>query len=301
MVSCPYLVSRVRGFPKPRRDGGLLLVPVLPGTALRSVEFADAARRPAGSSGGSEQRSVLFAASIVAVPVFVVVAAVLVFVRGSGSGRHVTTAAPPPARPAPAVAPHRVQHTAPAVTTPRPAARPQPARDPARAQALRLASHLPVTLASTALLRVGGALYAVGGTTSNGAVSNRIWRLDLATGAVKPVGTFVEPLTDSASAVRGGVLYLVGGWTGSQVATGVLRWTPAGSSALVTRLPSGHRGGSAAFLGGRLYVSGGSPHGVFSVDVDRLSVTTVSAPPKRLETQAAANLDYLIAALRGRA
>ena len=289
----------MRGFPKPRRDGGLLLVPVLPGTALRSVEFAEAARRPVEGPDGTEHRSVLFAASIVAVPVVVVVAAVLVFARGSGSGRHATTAAAPQARPAPAVAPPRVHHAAPAVTRPRSAA-PQPTQDPARAQALRLASHLPVTLASTALLRVGGALYAVGGTTSDGAVSDRIWRLDLATGAVKPAGTFVEPLTDSASAVRGGVLYLVGGWTGTQLATGVLRWTPAGSSALVTRLPSGHRGGSAAFVGGRLYVSGGSPSGVFAVDVDRLSVATVSAPPKRLETQAAANLAYLIAALRAR-
>jgi hypothetical protein len=205
----------------------------------------------------------------------------------------------PPAKRAPVPA-HRVHHVAPPVTAPGRTV-PRPSReDAARASALALASHLPVTLASTALLRVGSSLYAVGGTTKNGSVSDRIWRLNIATGSVAPAGTFVEPLTDSASAVRGGVLYLVGGWTGTQVATGVLRWTPAQSSALVARLPGGHRGGSAAFIGGRLYAAGGSPARAFAVDVDTASVTTVSSPPKRLATQAAANLAYLIAAMRDR-
>jgi hypothetical protein len=278
--------------PKPRRDRGLLLVPVLPGTVLRSVELAEPPAQAGETADDDGSRSVLFAAAIVAVPAFVAVAAVLVFARGSGSGQATTTARSRSAAPAPPAAVHRVHHQTPVVTVQQPAAR----EDPAKARALRLAAHLPVSLASTALLHVGTSIYAVGGTLKDGAVSDRIWQLDLRTGTVTAAGTFVEPLTDSASVVRGGVLYLVGGWTGSEVATGVLRWTPAQSSALVARLPEGHRGGSAAFVGGLLYVAGGSPAKVFEVDLAAATVKTAPSPPEQLARQSAANLDYLMSA-----
>jgi hypothetical protein len=172
-------------------------------------------------------------------------------------------------------------------------AKPKPTRQQlARAAAVKLAAKLPVSLESAALLRVGGTLYVVGGTSrTGGKPTDAVLAVDLETGKVRPGGHFVEPLADAGSATQAGVLYLAGGWTGEKAATAVLRWSPGKATALVARLPVALRSASAAFAGGRLYVTGGSPRAVFAVDVHTGAVVRAALPPA-LRT-ASSNLDYL--------
>ena len=186
----------------------MLLVPVLPGSVLRSVE-------PAHEHEPPSQRVVPVAAGLGGGLALIAVAVVLLS-RGSGGGAHaVSEPAPTLAQPAPVV----VQAPAtPTVKSP-PARPPLTAAERAHAAAARLASHLPVKLETAALLPAGSTVYVVGGTSRTGTPSNGIWQLDLRTGKVTSAGTFIEPLTGAAAASRDGVLYLAGGWTGSKLAT----------------------------------------------------------------------------------
>jgi sugar lactone lactonase YvrE len=109
-------------------------------------------------------------------------------------------------------------------------------------------------------------------------------------------GHFIEPLADAGAVGRGGSLYLAGGWTGVKVATAVLRWSPGQTAALVARLPVGLRAASAAFIGGRLYVNGGTPPAVFVVDLSSGTVVRAATIPPQLR-RPVTNLEYLAAAL----
>ena len=263
----------------------MLVVPVIPGTRLRSVEAAE--ETPTASA------RMLPVALALGGGLALVAVAVVLFARGSG-GSH--DAAPAPtvsvAAPAPASTPSPVEHSSPAPTPP-----PLTPGQRARVAAKRLAAHLPVALDSTALLRVGSKLYTVGGVSRGGSLTDAIWELDLRTGSVSPGGQFVEPLTDAGAASRDGELYLVGGWTGEKLATGVLRWSPRHSSELVTRLPNALRGASAAFVGSTLYVVTADRSQVFSVDVDSGTLTRVAKAPAAL-AKPPSNLDVLAAAVR---
>jgi hypothetical protein len=170
------------------------------------------------------------------------------------------------------------------------------AQQRAHAAAVKLAAKLPVALESAALFRVGKNLYVVGGTARHGGKpTDAILRIDLASGRVRAAGNFIEPLTDAGAASRGGALYLAGGWTGAKLATAVLRWSPGTTATVVTRLPVAVRGASAAFVGDRLYVAGGSPRAVFAVDVGTGKVVRVATAPPQLRRQGS-NLDYLASA-----
>ena len=264
---------------KPRAERGVLVVPVIPGTTLRSVE-------PAGERVPASSR-VLPVALALGGGLALIAGAVVLFARGSG-GTHDAAPAPVTASTAePAPAPVAAQHASPSLTPPH-----LSAEQRARAAARRLASRLPVALDSTALLPIGSKLYAVGGVSRSGSPTDAIWELDLRTGRVAPGGQFVEPLTGAASASRGGELYLAGGWTGEKLATGVLRWSPGHSSSLVTRLPSALRGASAAFVGGTLYVVTADGSEAFAVDVEAGTLTRVSKVPRAL-AKPPSNLEVL--------
>jgi len=172
-------------------------------------------------------------------------------------------------------------------------AKPKPTKSQlARAASVKLAAKLPVSLESAALLRVGGILYIVGGKAQHGGKpTDAVLRVDLATGRVRSAGHFLEPLADAGAAPQAGVLYLAGGWTGEKVATAVLRWSPGKSATVVTRLPVALRSASAAFAGGRLYVTGGSPESVFAVDVHSGKVVRATLPGALRKPSS--NLDYL--------
>jgi hypothetical protein len=188
------------------------------------------------------------------------------------------------------------------LSTMAPASVPNAASKPTAAQrahaaAARLAAKLPVELESAGVVRVGKSLYVVGGKARHGGKpADTILRMTLPSGRVRVVGRFIEPLTDAGAASRGGVLYLAGGWTGEKVATAVLRWSPGQTATLVTRLPVGLRAAKAAFVGGRLYVAGGSPRAVFAVDLGSGTVVRAATTPPQLHRQGT-NLAYLAAAL----
>jgi hypothetical protein len=178
------------------------------------------------------------------------------------------------------------------VPTPVPATPKPTPQQLARAAAVKLAAKLPVSLESAALLRVGGTLYVVGGKSRNGGKpTDAVLAVDLATGKVRSGDHFIEPLADAGSATQAGSLYVAGGWTGAKAATAVLRWSPGKATALVARLPVALRSASAAFAGGRLFVTGGSPRVVFAVDVNSGAVVRAAVPPAL--RNASSNLDYL--------
>ncbi len=54
-----------------------------------------------------------------------------------------------------------------------------------------------------------------------------------------------------------GKAYLVGGFTGSQFATAILRYAPPGTTTVVARLPQGTRYAGVAAIGRTIYVAGG--------------------------------------------
>jgi hypothetical protein len=260
---------------QPRPERGLLVVPVLPGTKLRSVEPAE--------EGGPPSTRMLPVAVALGGGLALIAGTVLLFARGTGGAHHAAPAAAPATVPAPAP----VAHASPSLTPPH-----LTAQQRARVAAKRLAARLPVALDSTALLRDGSKLYTVGGVSRGGSLTDAIWEIDLRTGRVSPGGRFVEPLTDAAAAARGGELYLAGGWTGETLATGILRWSPGHSSELVTRLPHALRGASAAFAGGKLYVVSADGSEAFQVDVQSGTLTRISKAPSALATPAS-NLDVL--------
>jgi hypothetical protein len=116
---------------------------------------------------------------------------------------------------------------------------------------------LPSPLASAAAFASGGAAYVIGGEHGGAAPSDRILRIELGSGAVTVAGRFVEPLAGAGYAQRGDALLLAGGWTGTQYATAILRFTLPGTATLVARLPVGLRDPAVALVGGTLYVAGG--------------------------------------------
>lgn len=194
--------------------------------------------------------------------------------------------------------PSKKQVTPAAWTQARTPARQHPAAKPtaqqlAHAAAVKLAAKLPVALETAGLFRLGKNLYVVGGNTRRGGKpTDAVLRIELPSGRVRAAGHFIEPLADAAIARRGGFLYLAGGWTGAKVATAVLRWAPGTVATVVARLPVGLRGASAAFVGSRLYVAGGSSRTVLAVDVRSGKVVRAARLPRQLHQQGS-NLDYL--------
>lgn len=266
---------------KPHAERGVLLVPVLPGTVLRSVPLAEE-REPAS-------QRVLPVAAVLGGGLALIAGAVLLFARGSGT-KHASPAPAPVltvSTPKPIAARHVATPMAPPVHS---------ALQRAKAAAVKLAARLPVALESSALLRSGSTLYVLGGTTRAGSPTDGIWQVDLRTGRVASAGTFIEPLTGAAAAAREGELYLAGGWTGEKLATGVLRWSPGHSSALVTRLPVGLRGAYAGFVGPTLYVVSANGAHAYTVDVDSGTVSAITKVPRAL-AERRSNLAALAAAL----
>ena len=77
----------------------------------------------------------------------------------------------------------------------------------------------------------------------------------LAPGHVR--GHFVEPLAGAGYAQAGNSLVLVGGWTGEQYATAVLRFTLPDKADVVARLPEATRDPAVTMRGDTVYVAGG--------------------------------------------
>jgi N-acetylneuraminic acid mutarotase len=82
-------------------------------------------------------------------------------------------------------------------------------------------------------------------------------RIDPGTGSAAEAPALGEPLSDLGAVAIGPHAYLVGGYTGTQFATAILRYRPQGAATVVGRLPTGTRYAGVAALGPTIYVAGG--------------------------------------------
>ena len=109
--------------------------------------------------------------------------------------------------------------------------------------------------------------------------------VDAVTGATRPLHALDEPLSDLGAAVVGGRTYLVGGYTGTEFASAVLRVGNRDRTTTIARLPAGVRYAGVAALRGAIYVAGGVTtsgplRAVYRVDVHRGTVERVATLPR---------------------
>lgn len=129
------------------------------------------------------------------------------------------------------------------------------------ARAWRTVASLSTGVRYAAAAVLGDRLYLFGGLTTEG-LSDAIWRVDLATGGVRRIGTLPAPADDMAAAVLSGRVYVLGGATVRGDLGGVWRFDPAtGRLTTAGRLPGARSYGAAAALDGRLYYAGGASAG----------------------------------------
>jgi hypothetical protein len=116
---------------------------------------------------------------------------------------------------------------------------------------LRVVGRLPQPTHDAAAALVGGSVYVFGGGETVSTPS--VVRVDPHTGSTVDAPTLGEPLSDLGAVGIGGRAYLVGGYTGTQFATAILRYR----GQAVARLPTGTRYAGVAALGNTIYVAGG--------------------------------------------
>jgi N-acetylneuraminic acid mutarotase len=150
--------------------------------------------------------------------------------------------------------------------------------------ALRSIGALPSRRAGGAAFLNGGAVYFVGGEDATATPSDEILEVNPATGEVTSAGRFVEPLAGAGYVQSGDSLVLVGGWTGEQYATAVLRFTLPDTADVVARLPEATRDAAVTVRGDTLYVAGGRTESglsdaVYAVDLGAGTVSVVGRLP----------------------
>jgi len=114
-------------------------------------------------------------------------------------------------------------------------------------ESLRPVGLLPQPTHDAAAAAVGRSIYVFGG--GQAASTDRISRIDSSSWRSTSAGSIGEPLSDLGAAVVGGRAYLVGGYTGSQYASAILRFRPGRGAHLAARLPTGTRYAGVAALG----------------------------------------------------
>jgi hypothetical protein len=152
-----------------------------------------------------------------------------------------------------------------------------------RPEQLRIAgSGLPLPTHDAAAVLLGKSVLLFGGGES---VSEPgVVRVDPATGVAQRLHPLDEPLSDLGAVAVGGRAYLVGGYTGAQFASAILRVGIRNRTTTVARLPAGVRYAGVAALESSLYVVGGvTPAGasdaIFRVDLATDRVTRMSSLP----------------------
>jgi sugar lactone lactonase YvrE len=130
-------------------------------------------------------------------------------------------------------------------------------------------------------------------------------RVDPQTGQASETPALDEPLSDLGAVTIGGRTYLVGGYTGTQFASAVLRYLPHGGTATVARLPHGTRYAGVAALGRTIYVAGGLTTAGASRNVYAVSpggharrVATLPAPEDHAALAALGGRLYLVGGRR---
>jgi hypothetical protein len=130
-------------------------------------------------------------------------------------------------------------------------------------------------------------------------------RVDPRTGSAVEAPALGEPLSDLGAVAIDGRAYLVGGYTGTQFATAILRYRPQGAATTVARLPAGTRYAGVAALGGTVYVAGGlttagAARAVYAVSLGGSvrHVATLPAPEDHAALAALGRELYLVGGTR---
>jgi hypothetical protein len=119
---------------------------------------------------------------------------------------------------------------------------------------LRLVGRLPEPTHDAAAARLGTSVYLFGG--GEAASWPYVVRVSLS-GSATRAPSLDEPLSDLEAVTIDGRAYLVGGYTGTEYASAVLRYEPSGKTTVVARLPQGTRYAGVAAIGRTIYVAGG--------------------------------------------
>ena len=134
------------------------------------------------------------------------------------------------------------------------AARSQPS-GPTRLTASSSRARLPVAIHGETVAPSSGALLVIGGEDSGGS-SDRVYRLDPATGRVSPDGSLAQPLHDAAAVTLDSGTLVFGGGNTSTIDL-VQQLTPGGAAQTIGHLPDAVSDISAVHLAGAAFVLGG--------------------------------------------
>jgi hypothetical protein len=143
---------------------------------------------------------------------------------------------------------------------------------------------LPAPRTGSVLFADRDSLWVIGGRLG-GQPTDEIVRIDRRSHQVLTGSRFEEPLAEAGFASAQGSFYVVGGSTGKQLATAVLRVSPPGGASLVGRLPAGTRAAAVGVVGARLIVAGGvttsgPTRAIYAVDLQSGSVTRIGSLPQ---------------------
>ena len=127
-------------------------------------------------------------------------------------------------------------------------------RGPSEAGSVRV-GRLPLPTHDAAAAVVRGSVYLFGGGASFSMPS--VVRIDPITSQAKEAPALDEPLSDLGAVTIGRHIYLVGGYTGAEFASAILRYDRHGGTSTVGRLPHRTRYAGVARLGRTIYVAGG--------------------------------------------
>jgi hypothetical protein len=117
-------------------------------------------------------------------------------------------------------------------------------------------ARLPVALHGDAAVPVANGVLVIGGESSGGTSTDRVYRFDPAGARIAPHGTLAQPLHDAAAAEVGGHTLVFGGGNTSTLDL-VQALSPSGTATPVGRLPAALSDLAAVRLAGAAYVVGG--------------------------------------------
>ena len=161
--------------------------------------------------------------------------------------------------------------------------------------------HLPVAIHGETVATAAPSLLVIGGETAAGS-TDRVFRLDPATGRTVPYGSLAQPLHDAAAATVNGRTLVFGGGSTSTLST-VQALTPGGTATPVGHLPESLSDLSAVPVGGAAYTVGGydgqQPSGSVFQTASGRTFTRVARLPTPVRYAAVANLGDKIYAFGG--
>jgi hypothetical protein len=173
---------------------------------------------------------------------------------------------------------------------------------PARLTATTSRTRLPVALSGEVMAFTSHGLLVIGGEDSGGP-TDRVYRLDPASGRISPDGSLTQPLHDAAAATIDNHQTLVFGGGNSSTLDTVQALTPGGAAKSVGQLPGALSDLSAVHVAGGAYILGGfdgqSPSASVLQTTTGQTFTRVARLPTPIRYTAAATIGDKIYAFGG--